>query len=67
MYSGGAVPSTTCFERAKLGFLRDGLLDDKRAARAASTARFAPLADFLESIPAACNPVNALERGLRAG
>ena len=30
------------------------MLDDKRAASADSTARFAPLADFLESVPAVC-------------
>jgi hypothetical protein len=42
------------YHRAKLAFLRDGSLDDKRAASAASTARFAPVADFLESIPTAC-------------
>ena len=42
------------YHRAKLGFLRDGLLDDKRTASAASTARFAPLADFLESVPTVC-------------
>jgi ribosomal protein L37AE/L43A len=42
------------YHRAKLGFLRDGTLDDKRAASAASTTRFAAVADFLESIPAVC-------------
>ena len=42
------------YHRAKLGFLRDGTLDDKRTASAASTARFAPLADFLESVPTVC-------------
>jgi DNA-directed RNA polymerase subunit RPC12/RpoP len=40
--------------RAKLAFLRDGSLDEKRAATAASTARFAALANFLESVPTAC-------------
>jgi hypothetical protein len=42
------------YHRAKLVFLRDGVLDDKRAASADSTARFAALADFVESIPATC-------------
>jgi ATP-dependent exoDNAse (exonuclease V) beta subunit len=42
------------YHRAKLDLLRDGTLDDKRTASAASTARFAPLADFLESIPTVC-------------
>jgi hypothetical protein len=42
------------YHRAKLSFLRDGTLDDKRAARATSTARFAAVADFLESIATAC-------------
>ena len=42
------------YHRTKLTFLRDGALDDKRAASAASTARFAPLADFLESVPTIC-------------
>ena len=42
------------YHRAKLVFLRDGSLDEKRAATAASTARFAALANFLESVPAAC-------------
>ena len=32
----------------------DGSLDEKRAATAASTARFAALANFLESVPSAC-------------
>ena len=40
--------------RAKLAFLRNGSLDEKRAATAASTARFATLANFLESVPTAC-------------
>src|ERR1700674_3991264 len=34
------------YPRAKLTFLKDGTLDDKRTARESSTARFAPLADF---------------------
>src|SRR6202140_3801403 len=42
------------YHRAKLAFLKDGTLDDKRAAGASSTARFAPLAEFLESVPARC-------------
>jgi hypothetical protein len=42
------------YHRAKLAFLKDGTLDDKRATGASSTARFAPLADFLESIPTTC-------------
>ena len=42
------------FHPAKLAFLRDGSLDEKRAATAASTARFATLANFLESVPTAC-------------
>ena len=42
------------YHRPKLEFLRAGMLDDKRAASADSTARFAPLADFLESVPAQC-------------
>jgi hypothetical protein len=42
------------YHRAKLAFLRDGTLDDKRASRATSTARFAAVADFLESIAATC-------------
>ena len=42
------------YHRAKLEFLRAGTLDDKRAGGEASTARFAPLADFLESIPTTC-------------
>jgi hypothetical protein len=42
------------YHRPKLEFLRAGILDDKRAGSAASTARFAPVADFLESIPTAC-------------
>jgi transposase-like protein len=42
------------YHRAKLAFLKDGTLDDKRASGATSTARFSALADFLESIPQTC-------------
>jgi hypothetical protein len=42
------------YHRAKLAFLKDGTLDDKRATRTTSTARFSALADFLESIPQTC-------------
>jgi Ogr/Delta-like zinc finger protein len=42
------------FHRAKLAMLRTGELDDKRAATKDSSARFAPLADFLEAIPTLC-------------
>jgi transposase-like protein len=42
------------YHRPKLELLRTGSLDDKRAGSEASTARFAPLADFLESIPTTC-------------
>lgn len=49
------------FHRAKLAFLRAGLLDDKRASapanaplRQQSSARFAALADFLEAVPRIC-------------
>ena len=42
------------YHRAKLAFLKDGTLDDKRASGASSTARFSALADFLESIPTTC-------------
>jgi len=38
------------FHRPKLDFVRAGTLDDKRA----GDAHFAPLADFLESIPTTC-------------
>jgi hypothetical protein len=38
------------YHRAKLAFLRDGTLDDRRA----GDAKFAPLADFLENVPRAC-------------
>jgi hypothetical protein len=47
--------------RTKLAFLRDGTLDDKRATRATSTARFSALADFLESIPQTC-PHNLFQK-----
>jgi hypothetical protein len=42
------------YHRAKPDFLRDGTLDNKRATRAGSAARFSALADFLESIPQIC-------------
>ena len=42
------------YHRAKLAFLRDGSLDEKRAATTASTARFAAIADYLEAVPTAC-------------
>jgi transposase-like protein len=42
------------YHRPKLEFLRAGTLDDKRAGSEGSTAHFAPLADFLESIPTTC-------------
>lgn len=42
------------YHRAKLALLTGGALDDKRAKRTDSTARFAPLATFLESVPTAC-------------
>src|SRR5580692_8865963 len=42
------------YHRAKLAFLKDGTLDDKRATSATSTVRFAAVADFLESIAATC-------------
>jgi hypothetical protein len=38
------------YHRAKLAFLREGALDDRRA----GDTRFAPLADFLESVPREC-------------
>jgi len=38
------------YHRPKLEFVRAGALDDKRT----GDTRFAPLADFLESIPTAC-------------
>src|SRR5438270_1187434 len=38
------------YHRAKLAFLRDGTLDDRRT----GDTRFALLADFLESVPRAC-------------
>jgi transposase-like protein len=42
------------YHRPKLEFLRTGRLDDKRAGGDSSTTRFAPLADFLESVPTTC-------------
>jgi transposase-like protein len=42
------------YHRAKFAFLRDGTLDDKRAAGAGSTFRFSALADFVEAVPAIC-------------
>lgn len=42
------------YHRAKLALLTDGALDDKRARRADSSARFAPLGEFLESVPTTC-------------
>src|ERR1700688_2519651 len=42
------------YHRAKLAFLKDGTLDDKRASGSTSTSRFSALADFLESIPQTC-------------
>jgi len=42
------------YHRAKLAFLKAGTLDDRRATGAHSTARFSPLADFLESVPQTC-------------
>jgi hypothetical protein len=42
------------YHRAKLAFLENGTLDDKRATGASSTSRFSPLAEFLESIPQTC-------------
>jgi DNA-directed RNA polymerase subunit RPC12/RpoP len=42
------------YHRAKLAFLKDGTLDDKRASGANSTSRFSALADFLETIPQTC-------------
>lgn len=38
------------YHRAKLAFLREGALDDRRA----GDRRFAPLADFLENVPQTC-------------
>ena len=38
------------YHRAKLAFLREGTLDDRRT----GDTKFAPLADFLESVPRAC-------------
>jgi transposase-like protein len=42
------------YHRAKLAFLKDGTLDNKRATGVHSTSRFSPLAEFLESIPTTC-------------
>src|SRR6202166_2816603 len=42
------------YHRAKLAFLKDGTLDDKRASGSTSTSRFSALADFLEAIPTTC-------------
>src|ERR1700688_2864490 len=42
------------YHRAKLAFLKDGTLDDKRASGAGSTARFTSVAEFLEAIPTTC-------------
>jgi hypothetical protein len=51
------------YHRAKLAFLRDGTIDDRRA----GNSRFAPLADFLEQVPRACpNDLFRLEDGPRA-
>jgi len=38
------------YHRAKLAFLREGTLDDRRE----GDTKFAPLADFLENVPRAC-------------
>jgi hypothetical protein len=42
------------YHRAKLAFLRDGTLDDKRTSGRTSSSRFAALADFLEAIHKTC-------------
>ena len=42
------------YHRAKLAFLRDGTLDDKRNTTPQSSVRFAALADFIESVPTTC-------------
>ena len=42
------------YHRPKLALLRLGLLDDKRLNTKDTTARFAPLADFLEAVPKIC-------------
>jgi ATP-dependent exoDNAse (exonuclease V) beta subunit len=42
------------YHRPKLDFLRAGTLDEKRAKSAASSVRFAPIAEFLESVPTVC-------------
>src|SRR4029077_3415954 len=55
------------YHRAKLAFLKDGTLDDKRATGASSTSRFSPLAEFLESIPQTCpHDLFSREDGARA-
>jgi hypothetical protein len=51
------------YHRAKLAFLRQGALDDRRK----GDTSFAPLADFLESIPKSCpHDIFKREDGLRA-
>src|ERR1700722_19679198 len=42
------------YHRAKIAFLKDFTLDDKRTVGTTSTARFSALADFLEAIPQTC-------------
>jgi hypothetical protein len=42
------------YHRPKLDFLRAGTLNEKRAKSAASSVRFAPIAEFLESVPTVC-------------
>jgi transposase-like protein len=42
------------YHRPKLHFLRTGMLDDKRAGGESSTARFSPLADFLDNVSTTC-------------
>ena len=42
------------YHRAKLALLTGGALDDKRAKHTDSSARFAPLAQFLETVPTSC-------------
>jgi transposase-like protein len=51
------------YHRAKLAFLRDGTLDDRRQ----GDTRFATLADFLESVPRICpHELFRREEGARA-
>ena len=51
------------YHRAKLAFLRDGTLDDRRK----GDTKFAPLADFLESVPRDCpHELFRREEGARA-